>query len=56
VLKFKLLYFKNLLDIAFLKFFQDFNHCFTKDNDIYIFSADFSSFKLVKYFKNIIIE
>lgn len=45
------LYYKNLLDLAAVDFFKDFNSSFTKlSNGIYMFSSDISRAKLLKYF------
>ena len=49
--KIKLLYFKNVLDQCFFKFFEDFNDCFTrKDSGEYVLSAQTAPEKIKKYF------
>lgn len=54
--KFKLLYFKSLLDIAFIRFFDDYNDQFQNINGQYILSKDLSIFKLIKIFKKYITD
>ena len=54
MLKFKLLYFKSLLDIAFIKFFDEYNDLFKNVDGIYILAKDINIAKLVKIFKNYI--
>lgn len=51
-MKIKFLYYKHLLDIAFLRFFDEFNNSFKRDGDCYVFSDDFSRQKLKKFFKS----
>ena len=49
--KIRLLYFKNILDRCFFRFFEDFNDCFTKTDDgRYILSARNAPEKIRKYF------
>lgn len=54
--KFYLLYFKNLLDIAFIKFFQIYNDAFVKVDDEYVLSKSFSKSKLTSLFRNTVID
>lgn len=54
--KFKLLYFKNLLDVAFNKFFEFYEDAFIKQDDIYILASNFSKQKIAKIFKAIVID
>ena len=49
--KIRLLYFKNILDRCFFRFFEDFNDCFTKTDDgRYILSVRNAPEKIRKYF------
>lgn len=54
--EFKLLYFKSLLDVAFIRFFDEYNDCFQNINGQYVLSKDLSVYKLVKLFKKYILE
>lgn len=50
-LKISFLYYKHLLDLAIVKFVDDFNDSFTKmDDGSYLFSSDVSRIKVKKYF------
>ena len=53
---FNLLYFKNLLDIAFLQFFDKYNDLFQKIDDCYVFSADWDAQKLAGVLKKTIVD
>ena len=56
-LKISFLYYKNLLDLAFAEFFDEFDHCFTRQADgTYLFSSDVSRSKLKKFFKESILR
>ena len=56
-LKISFLYYKNLLDLAFTEFFEEFGHCFTRQVDgTYLFSSDVSRSKLKKFFKESILR
>jgi hypothetical protein len=52
--KFHLLYFKNILDIALIKFFDDYNDSFVKINGKYVLSKQMNKGKLLKIFKQYI--
>lgn len=54
--KLHLLYFKSILDICFIRFFNDFNESFLKINNQYVFSSDPGKTKLKKIFKTYIID
>lgn len=54
--KYHLLYFKNLLDIAFTKFFDEYNSLFIKDADTYVLSKTFSITELEKFFNRVIMQ
>ncbi len=55
--KLRLLYYKNVLDLAVARFFGEFNDDFSKTNaSRYVFSSDASRESLKKTFKRIIIE
>ena len=49
--KFYLLYFKSLLDIAFIKFFQSCNDAFMKVGNEYVLSKAISKSKLKTMFR-----
>lgn len=49
--KIKLLYYKNLLDNCFARFFKDFNDDFIQENGVYVFNASWSVFHFKKIFK-----
>lgn len=53
---FKLLYFKNLLDIAFVQFFDKYNNYFQKIDGNYVFSAECDAQKLASILKKTIVE
>lgn len=53
---FKLLYFKNLLDIAFIQFFDKYNDLFQKIDSQYVFSANWDVQKLASILKKTIID
>ena len=56
MVKFELLYFKNLIDLAFVKFCEDFNDSFQKnEKDQYVLSKNFSETKITQEFKKNII-
>lgn len=51
-LKISFLYYKNLLDLAFTEFFEEFNNSFARQQDgTYLFSSDVSRSKIKKFFK-----
>jgi len=52
--KFKLLYFKNLLDIAFNKFFDLYNNDFIKDGTAYVLAKKFNTLQLTKIFNSLL--
>lgn len=55
--KLRLLYYKNVLDLAIVRFFGEFNNDFSKTSSSrYVFSSDASRESLKKTFKRIIIE
>lgn len=54
--KFRLIYFKNLLDIALIKFFDEYNDKFQNSNGIYIFSENWNTKKFATVLKKYIIE
>lgn len=54
--KFHLLYFKNLLDMSIVKFFELYNKKFQKIHGKYVLSEDMSRIKLSRIFKQLIIE
>ena len=49
--KIKLLYYKNLLDKCFARFFNDFNDDFIQQNGVYVFNASWSVFHFKKIFR-----
>ena len=49
--KIKLLYYKNLLDRCFARFFNDFNDDFIQQNGVYVFNASWSVFHFKKIFR-----
>ena len=49
--KIKLLYYKNLLDNCFARYFKDFNDDFIQENGIYVFNGSYSVFHLKKIFR-----
>lgn len=56
-MKLDFLYYKHLLDVAFIKFFDECNDFFSKDIDgNYVFSLDISRQKLKAYFKKSIVD
>lgn len=49
--KINYIYYKNLLDLVFVRFFDDFNSSFSRDiNDVYVFSSNVSRTALKDYF------
>lgn len=54
--KIHLLYFKTLIDVCFIRFFDDFNSSFKNINCQYIFSNDPGKARLKKIFKQYIID
>ncbi len=56
-LKISFLYYKNLLDLAFTEFFEEFNDSFARQLDgTYLFSSDVSRTKIKKFFKESILR
>lgn len=49
-----MLYYKELVGLAFTNFFNDYNELFVKENNMYIFSGNFSKSKLEGIFKTYI--
>lgn len=55
-MKLDFLYYKHLLDVAFIKFFDECNDFFSKDiSGTYVFSSDISRNQLKEYFKKSIV-
>lgn len=54
--KFYLLYFKSLLDIAFIKFFQSYGDAFIKVGNEYVLSKAVSKSKLKTMFSQVVVE
>lgn len=54
--KINVLYYKHILDKSFQRFFNDYNDSFTRSNGEYVFSKLIVKNKLIKIFKNYIIE
>lgn len=54
--KLKLLYYKNILDVCFQRFFSDFNDDFKNVDGIYVYKNNLSQTKLKSIFKTYIVE
>lgn len=56
-MKIRFLYYKHLLDLVFIEFFEKFNGSFSRDcNGEYLFSSDISRTKLKNFFKKSLLE
>lgn len=53
---YNLLYFKNILDVAFLQFFNDCNDKFVKIDDQYVLAENFNIAQLEAYFFNVVVK
>lgn len=54
--KINLLYYKHILDSVLFDFFQETNEFFTKQDDVYVFSAGISRLRLTEYFTKKIVS
>ena len=54
--KFHLLYFKNLLDVAFCKFFELYNDDFIKEDGRYVLASSLTTARLAKTFTALVVE